>query len=158
MGKEMKAAQIAGGLFKWIVIPMAFAVIGYGFIGPHIGRPPTDEVKKIQERLVGASEPAGNATTTPVASTSVERKKDVADPVVTAEVTHVNGRKVKEGKRGEVVEENVPKVTDENVPPADRGRGETPASDSAGEQATDGAPVEPPVAEPGSLPENPEGN
>jgi hypothetical protein len=158
MGKEMKAAQIAGGLFKWIVIPMAFAVLGYGFIGPHIGRPPTAEVKKIQERLVGSSESDTPVATTPVASSTPERQSDVADPVVTAEVTHVNGRKVKERKRGETTEENVPPVTEENAPPEDRGRTESPTTDSAGDSAADGAPVEPAPEEPATLPDDPGGN
>lgn len=154
----MKAAQIAGGLFKWIVIPMAFAVLGYGFIGPHIGRPPTAEVKKIQERLVGSSESDTPVATTPVASSTPERQSDVADPVVTAEVTHVNGRKVKERKLGETTEENVPPVTEENPPPEDRGRSESPTTDSTGDDAADGAPVEPAPEEPATLPDDPGGN
>ncbi|MCC6686393.1 MAG: hypothetical protein IT205_05340 [Fimbriimonadaceae bacterium] len=137
------AGKIFMGVFKWLLVPVALAFIGYAFIGPHIGRNPPSSLKKLASNTVSQPEPT-SATT---ANTEPEGSgKDWPAPKVEVELRRLNGNRVKDRTIHKPETSNAtsePKVTENNAPE------EVPNAEGDGEQPS---PEEPPTND---LPEGP---
>ncbi|MBN8690721.1 MAG: hypothetical protein J0L72_08010 [Armatimonadetes bacterium] len=131
-------------LFKWLVVPLAFAMVGYVFIGPHIGQPTPAALKALQDKVSGSAPEA--AATSDVKPSGNEQNFE--KPSVTTEVTHVNGRKVDEKSAKRTTEENEPAVTENN--------GETETTPTEGAPAEGEGTTREPSTDPDPAPNTPE--
>lgn len=132
-------------LFKWLVVPLAFAMVGYVFIGPHIGQPTPAALKALQDKVSGSST-SESAATSDVKPSGNEQTFE--KPSVATEVTHVNGRKVDEKTAQRTTEENEPAVTENN--------GETDSPPTEGAPAEGEGTAREPSTDPEPAPNTPE--
>lgn len=123
------ANKIFMAMFKWLLIPLALAFIGYAFIGPYIGRNPPSALKELAKK----AEPQVQADNAPPAPDETEGSgKDWPEPKVEVELRRLNGNRVRDrevhktdakaNKPEDVTDENIPAGEgDENVQPKDEG-------------------------------------
>lgn len=136
------AGKIFMGVFKWLLVPVALAFIGYAFIGPHIGRNPPSSLKRLASNTATQPDPASAKTT----DESEGSGKDWPAPKVEVELRRLNGNRVKDRtihKPETSSTASEPKVTEDNAPE------QAPDVEGDGEQPS---PEEPPAND---LPEGP---
>ncbi|MBL8061179.1 MAG: hypothetical protein JNK63_10755 [Chthonomonas sp.] len=126
------AKKVFAVIFKWLLVPVSLAFIGYAFIGPHIGRNPPSNLKSL----------ASNGKTvdlTPQTTTNVKQPegsgKEWPEPKVEVELRRLNGNRVEDRELSKQSGQKVvepEKVSEDNTEPATPDQSEEqPPEDSA---------------------------
>ena len=136
------AKKIFMAIFKWILVPVALAFIGYAFIGPHIGRNPPSALKQLAKN---ETQPETTVPPAPISEEPEGSGKEWPEPKVEVELRRLNGNRVQDRqihKTAGAKTSGPEKVTEDNAP----------APDTQPEQDTPPNPEEPPAND---LPEGP---
>ena len=140
------AKKIFTAIFKWILVPVALAFIGYAFIGPHIGRNPPSTLKNLASN--GKTVDVANQSSAPVPEPE-GAGKEWPEPKVEVELRRLNGNRVQDRQIHKTANPKTtePKVTEDNAAPATPENTDEPPE----EDTVPPSPEEPPE----ELPEGP---